>query len=217
MASPLPLVHRSVRTGAWLVFVASAQFVIANVLVQLYYPDYSLLTNYISDLGNTSTSPAHIVFNVSIMVLGVLAFVGILAFWSAFPRGGLRVGGLSLLLIASVAAIFIGLFPENINGTVHSIASLLVFLPAALAFLALGASMNDENHWGIGLRWFTAGLGLLMLVALAVSLFLPIGTTSYPGLFERLVVYPVLLWALVVGWFVGRWPVRAPRHLVPGV
>lgn len=217
MTTPPPLVHRSVRYGAWFIFVGAVQFVIANILVQLYFPNYSLWTNYISDLGNTVKSPEYLVFNISIILLGLFAFVGILLAWSAFPRGGLRVTGLSLLLLASVGAIFVGLFPENVNGTIHSIASLLVFLPSGIALLALGPSMNDQNHWGTAMRWFLIALGVIILVSLALFLFTTVGSATYPGLFERLVVYPVLLWAIVVGVFLARIPIRARRHLVPGV
>ncbi len=217
MSAPLPLVHRSVRYGAWLIFVGAVQFAVANAVVQLYYSNYSLLTNYISDLGNTVKSPEYIVFNVSIILLGLMAFAGILLAWGAFPRGALRMSGLSLLLLASVAAIFVGVFPENVNGTVHGLASLLVFLPGGVALLALGFAMNERSHWGSSMRWFSLVLGIVILVSLAIFLFTSVGSATYPGLFERLVVYPVLLWAAVVGVFLGRIPIRAPRHLVPGV
>ncbi|HYB79311.1 MAG TPA: DUF998 domain-containing protein [Thermoplasmata archaeon] len=204
----LPPTHvgRSVRWGGLLIVVGAVQFAVANAVVQSRYAGYSLLTNYISDLGNTSTSPLHIVFNISIILLGLLAFFGILLAWGGFPRGGSRVVGLFLLLIASVAAILVGLFPENVNATVHDTASLLVFLPGGLALVILSSGMSTRTMW-YGYRAFSLVLGLVVLLSLAY--YAPtqtFSTTWDPGLIERLIVYPILLWAVVVGLHLARMP-----------
>jgi hypothetical membrane protein len=204
------LVGRSVRWGGLLIGVGVVQFVIAMAWVQSRYGGYSLLTNYISDLGNTSTSPLPSVFNVSIIILGVFAFLGILLSWSGFPRGGPRVVGLFLFLIASIAAVLVGLFPENVNPTVHDTVSLMVFLPGGLALVILSAGMRRGTHWS-SYRGFSAVLGLVTLVSLAY--FLPtqaLNTTWDPGLIERLIVAPILLWGFVVGIHLARLPRFSP-------
>ena len=122
----------------------------ANAVVQSQYPGYSLLGNYISDLGNTATSPWHAMFNVSIALLGLCAFVGVLLTWGAFVRGRPRVLGLSLLLLASVAAMLVGAFPENVNPPVHDLVSVLVFLPGGLAFVILALGMRPDTPWAGG-------------------------------------------------------------------
>lgn len=200
--------HRSTRTGALFLILGPLEFIAVMIVTQLYYSGYSLTTNYISDLGNTANSPLWYVFSAGIIVLGVLAFLGLLLLWNTFPSGTLRVTGLSLLLLASVAAIVIGFFPENVNGTVHDTASLLVFLPGGLGLVALGASMGERTGWE-AIRWVSVILGLVTLVALVVFLFTNFGANQYPGLLERLVVFPILLWGIVVGAYVVRLPVRA--------
>jgi hypothetical membrane protein len=201
--------HRSTRTGAIFLILGPLEFIAAMIVTQLYYSNgYSLSTNYISDLGNTGNSPLWYVFSVAIIVLGLLAVIGILLVWSAFPPGRLRVLGLSLLLLASAAAIVIGFFPENVNSSVHNTASLLVFLPGGLALLALGGSMRERTGWE-SLRWFSVILGAIVLVFLALFLFTNVGAHQYPGLFERLVVAPLLLFPIVVGVFITGFPVRA--------
>ncbi len=189
---------RAERVGAVLVGAGTIQFVVAMGVVQAGYPGYSLLANYISDLGNTATSPWHVVFNVSIVLLGLLAFAGILLLWTAFPRSGLRPVGLFLLLVASVAAILVGVFPENVNPSVHDLASLMVFLPGGLALALLSVGMRPSTWWA-NLRWPSLGLGLITLASLAY--YAPTQTTNStfdPGLIERLIVFPILLWALAV-------------------
>lgn len=203
-------VGRSVRWGGVFIAVGMVQFAAAMAWVQSQYAGYSLLTNYISDLGNTSTSPQHMVFNVSIIVLGILAFLGILLAWGGFPRGGARVVGLFLLLVASIAAIMVGLFPENVNAPVHDFVSLMVFLPGGLALVILASGMREQSLW-FGYRAFSAILGAVALVSLAY--YAPTqayNTTWDPGFIERLIVYPILLWGFVVGIHLARIPRFSP-------
>lgn len=203
-----PYVPGSVRAGAVLIGVGALQFILAMIVVGLRYSGYSLLTNYISDLGNTSTSPLYWLFNVSIALLGVLAFLGILAAWNGFPSGGSRVVGLGLLLLASLGAIFVGLYPENVNGTVHGVASLTVFGPGGAGLVVLALGMRPDTHWK-HLRLFSVVMGAVTLASLAY--YAPTQTTNAtfdPGLVERLIVAPILVWALVVSVHIGRLPIR---------
>ncbi len=208
-------VDPSVRWGAVMIGVGVAQFVVAMAVVQTRYAGYSLLQNYVSDLGNTSTSPLHVVFNVSIILLGVLAFVGIGFAWSGFPRGGARAVGLLLLLVASVAAILVGVFPENVNPPVHDLVSLLVFLPGGLGLVIIAVPMRTGTHWA-AYREFSAALGAVTLVALAYYVPTQAANTTWdPGLIERLIIAPILIWAFVVSVHLGRLP-RFSRFHPPG-
>jgi hypothetical membrane protein len=204
---------RSQRVGAVLIGVGTLQFIVAMGVAQAGYPGYSLLTNYISDLGNTATSPLNVVFNVSIRALGILALVGIFLLWAAFPRSALRPVGLILLLVASVAAILVGLFPENVNPTVHGLASLGVFLPGGLGLALLSVGMRPATWWS-SLRWPSLVLGLVTLISLAYYVPTQANNTTFdPGLIERLIVFPILVWALAVFALVLRQPLR-PRLAV---
>ncbi|MGD0256277.1 MAG: DUF998 domain-containing protein [Thermoplasmata archaeon] len=207
-----PFATRSVRLGAVLLGIGVVQFVVANALVQTQYSGYSLLTNYISDLGNTATSPWHVVFNVSIAALGVLAFVAILLAWTGFPRGASRVVGLPLLLLASVAAVLVGAFPENVNPPVHDLVSLLVFAPGGLALLILSAGMGPETSWAGG-RIGSALLGLVTLASLAYYIPTQSSNTTFdPGLIERLIVAPILIWGFGVAVHLSRLRMRPRFH-----
>lgn len=205
---------RAERAGATLVGIGTIQFIVAMGVVQVGYPGYSLLANYISDLGNTATSPWHDVFNVSIIVLGILAFVGIVLMWSAFPRSASRPPGLVLLLVASVAAILVGCFPENVNPTVHDLVSLMVFLPGGLGLALLSVGMRPTTWWS-PLRGPSLGLGLVTLLSLAYYVPTQASNTTFdPGLIERLIVFPILVWALLVFWLVLR-QAEKPRLAIP--
>ncbi|MGA8303483.1 MAG: DUF998 domain-containing protein [Thermoplasmata archaeon] len=203
---------RSTAVGAGLIALAVVQFTVAMIVVQLRYPGYSDLANYISDLGNTATSPWYGVFNVSIILLGVLAFAGILLAWNGFPSGVARAVGLSLLLVASVGAILVGYFPENVNPTVHRLASLTVFGPGGVALILVASGLRPGTTWH-WLRWISVVLGLVTLVSLAY--YVPtqaVNSTWDPGLVERFIVAPILIWGVLAAVNLNRlpWPDRSP-------
>jgi hypothetical membrane protein len=210
-----PFVSRSVRTGGALIAVGALQFVAVMIVIELRWPGYSLLTNYISDLGNTAISPLPWLFNGSIVLFGAMAFVGILAAWSGFPPGGTRLFGLGLLLVASLAAIAVGCFPENVDPSVHGLSSLVVFAAGGLGLVVLGAGMRAGTAWA-HLRGLSIALGLITLIALAYYAPTQIANTTVdPGLIERIIVAPIILWAVVAAVNLGRLPVR-PRVRLPG-
>ena len=199
-------VGRSVRWGGLLFAVGVVQFAVAMAWVQTRYAGYSLLTNYISDLGNTSTSPFPTIFNDSIIVLGVFAFLGVLLGWGGFSRGGPRFVGLLLLLIAGVGAILVGVFPENSIPVVHDLASLMVFLPGGLALVVLSSGMRKGTSWS-SYRDLSAVLGVITLASLAYYAPTQLTNTTWdPGLIERLIVVPILIWGFVAGVRLARLP-----------
>ena len=198
MPDPMPAaVRRRVSIGAAMAAAGVVQYAAAMALVQAKYPGYSDFANYISDLGNTATSPWNAVFNVSIILFGALAFVGIVLAWPGFPSGRTRAVGLPLLLLASVAASLVGVFPENVNPGIHDIVSLLVFAPGGIALVVLAAGMRTDAKW----RWLcrpSAGLGLVTLVSLAYYIPTQANNTTWgPGLIERFIVFPIMIWGLL--------------------
>jgi len=229
-----PLVHRSVHHGAIALIVGAVQFVVAMAITQIGYgatfdwgSSYSLRFNYISDLGAThcgwfdtgpigigshyACSPWNPVFNASIIVLGLLVLLAVLLLRTAFPARRSRTLGLGLLALAGVGSIGVGLAPENVNITVHSLASLLAFLGGGLALIVLGFAMFRDTRWD-GFRAYSILSGLVTVVALILFL-----SKVYVGLgvggMERLIVAPILLWSIVVGVHLARIPTFAPSTL----
>ena len=225
-----PLVHRSVRHGAILFIVGAVQFLVGMAATQIGYgSSYSLTQNYISDLGamNCGTfggsaslpghyacSPWHLVFNVSIVLLGFLLILGVMLIRTAFPARRSRAIGLGLLVLSGIGAIGVGLFPEDVNITVHSVSAFLAFGGSGLALIVLGFAMFRDTRWD-GFRAYTVLSGLVILIALVLF-----ATQTYVGLgvggMERLVVAPVLLWAIIVGIHLARIPTFAPRAFPKG-
>jgi hypothetical membrane protein len=216
-----PLVHRSVRHGAILWIVGVLEFIVGMIVTQLgWTTPYSLQNNYISDLGAVYCgeyagryvcSPWHDVFNISIILLGVLLILGTILLRTGFPPRTSRTLGLGLLVVAGIGAIGVGLSPEDVNLRVHTVSALLAFAGGGLALVVLGFAMFRDTRWD-GFRAFSIFCGLIGLVALVLFVAGVYGPLGVGGM-ERLIVAPVLLWALVCGLHLVRIPTYAP----PGI
>jgi hypothetical membrane protein len=216
-----PLVHRSVHHGAILYIVGVLVFVLAMAITQIGFSgtSYSLLHNYISDLGAAHCgyyhsptlyicSPWHDVFNAGIIVMGLLLILGTILLRTAFPARGSRTVGLALLVLAGVGAIGVGLSPEDVNLTVHTLSAAVAFIFGNLALVILAFAMFRDTRWN-GYRAYTLFSGLVGLIAFVlfyVKVYGPLGV----GGMERLIVAPLLLWAVVIGIHLVRIPTFAP-------
>jgi len=223
-----PLVHRSVHQGAILFLLGSIEFLLGMAVTQVGYgpPAYSLTQNYISDLGATkcgvfhgatslvghyACSPWHVVFNASIVLLGLLLIFGAVLVRSAFPPRRSRNIGLLLLILAGIGAMGVGFSPEDVDIAVHSISAFLAFSASGFALIVLGFAMFRDTRWD-GFRAYSILSGLLTLVALVLFASKVYGPLGVGGM-ERLIVAPVLLWAIVVGVHLLRIPAFAPRSI----
>jgi len=175
-------------------FIGAVQFGVGLILAEIYYPGYSVANNYVSDLGATCVKggctiyqPTSNIFNLSIIILGLLVISTAYYLQKSFawkPATG-------LVTIAGIGALGVGLFPET-TGVLHGIFSLIVFLFAGLSAIVTFWLQKPP------LSYLSVLLGAVTLAAL----FLYVGG-EYLGLgaggMERMVVYPVLLWAIGFG------------------
>lgn len=220
-----PLVPRAARAGGALFVFGSVQFLVAMLVVELLwpytyvhsgpYPTYSPVSNYISDFGNWNYTHLYWVFDGSIILLGLLGIAGTYLIRPAFQAKTTARLGLLFLAIGSLGAVLVGTFPEpspELGGNIHSLVSLVTFLGSGFALVFLGVGMFRDTRWE-GFRGFTFLLGIITLVALAV--YAPFATNwSTDGLVERIIVAPILLWAIVAGVHLLRLPTFAPGKLV---
>lgn len=209
-----------IRLGAALFWFATLQFAAAMLFVQAAYPChsnvcYNMLTNPISDLGNTSTSPFYYVFNASLALFGLLLLIGILFIKDAFPKGIARTAGFSALVIAAIGSLGVAMVPENTILEIHSISALIAFFFSGLGILLLGyllyKKFGSKKH--IGYTAYTIISGIIPVAVLLLYL-LPSGgissslALSGPGWgfggVERVIAFPPLLWIFVTGLYLYR-------------
>ena len=201
---------RTIRLGA-VIWMLAIQFFIAQILVQsAWTTPFSLMTNYISDLGNTTCgpypvdssryvcSPWHAWMNASFILLGVIILVGAALIHRAFPSGRTRTAGLVLLALAGPGEILVGLFPENVNITPHSIGAAAHFVSGNLGIVVLGIAIAATRRQ-TPLAVYSIILGSVGLLATALFV-----SGHYLGLgiggMERIAAYPLPLWLIVVGY-----------------
>jgi hypothetical membrane protein len=211
-----------------LLWIAGAvQFVLAMVVVQLAWTTpYNLAENAISDLGAVSCrenpmgtsyvcSPLHVVFNVSIILFGVLVALGALAVRPSLPRGRVATVGAIILVVAGAGAILVGIFPEDTVGAAHALGALLAFVGSSIALILLGISMTRPSGWS-GYRELSLAAGAISGGTIAAS---NISETWGPiglGGLERLILAPAPIWLVVVGLRLFRSPAETVSGPIAG-
>jgi len=219
---------RAIRSGAGLWILGALQFVVAMGVTQYGWdllrsgptPVYSLLNNYISDLGAVSCgpfgsmyvcSPWHNVFNVSIVLLGLLLSFGVIWLARSIPPGPARGLGCLLVIVAGIGAIGVGLFPEDVNRTAHAISALPAFLLGNLGAITLGYAYYTRDR-AVGWLAYSVASGVVGLVALGLFVGKIYGPLGIGGM-ERLIIAPLLLWVVVEAVRLLRLPRYAPSRM----
>lgn len=160
------------------------QFLLILIIAESYYPGYSISDDYISDLG---IGPTALLFNSSIALLGIIGcYVSYVLFNSSKGKA------FSIfLLLSSLGALGVGFFPENL-GLIHIIFAFMAFGFGSLTLLAF--YQIEKSLLG----FLSIVLGLFSLSAI----FLFATNNNFgigPGGMERMIVYPILAWGLVLG------------------
>jgi len=177
-----------------LLFIAAAQYIMAILLAQAVYPNYSTSLNYISDLGVWG-KPSAIIEDPSAILLSLLALISVYFIHHEFKS---RVITASIVLAGS-GYLLAGIFPENtflVHGTpvIHVIGGFTGFVFWSIAAIASYKIIRGP------FKYFSVILGVVSLVALALYFgarpsYLGIGA----GGMERMIIYPQLIWMIAIG------------------
>ena len=206
---------RAVTLGAVL-WILTLEFFAGQAIAQVAWrTPYSLLTNSISDLGNTACgtwppatvnlkslglsaqyicSPQHTVMNASFIAAGVLILAGLYLTRSQWPRRRLTAWGMALLAAAGVGKIIVGLVPENTVVLLHFLGALGI--PCAIIGILLLGLATWSVHRGVA-----ATSLVLALIGLLGPLITKLATGGLHdfGLAERLAEYPIFVWLALMG------------------
>jgi hypothetical membrane protein len=172
------------KIAGLLFLVGASQFIVCMIMAEALYPNYSTANNFISDLG---VGPSAILFNSSIIVFGLMVLGGSYCMWRVYRSKVLTI----LLLLAGIGATGVGIFTEN-AGSIHRVVSLIAFLFGGLsAIYAYKVEKFPLNYVSV-----VMGLaGLIALVLFVTENFLELGN----GGMERMIAYPIVLWAIGFG------------------
>lgn len=181
-------------------------------LAGLVYPGYSLSENFVSDLGATCSDlvanaprdcvvmqPASTIFSLSTDALGILVVAAAYLIYQV--RGPRRLA--ALLGLTGLGALGVGLVSEAYSPW-HAIFSLATFLGGSLAALeSFRVLPRPLGYVSLALGGIAlVAIGWFSLAALAergviggLSIWVPLGV----GGTERMIVYPILLWVVMLG------------------
>lgn len=157
------------------------------------YPGYSVSGNYISDLGATCRAtctvyqPSAFIFNTAVILLGILIILSSYFIWREFNSSIIA----ALFCLSGLGAVGVGLFPET-AGVLHLIVSFMTFFFGAMAAIAASKFVKAP------FSYFSVLMGISSLTALVLyglNVYLGLG----PGGMERMIAYPVLMWAIGFG------------------
>jgi len=199
------------------IVVLSSWYFAAQVLVAwVFRPQYSFVSNAISDLGNTACPPLHSgicsplnwVMNASIGLLGLAMMVGAMLIYTefSFPKKdgherAAAIAGFACMLLGGLGAILVGAVPENVNTAhLHTVGTAMAIGFGQLAILILGLALRDIDDW---LREFMLVTSLLVLLA-GISI---AGKHQFGiggGALERLAQYPESVWLILFGFYISR-------------
>ena len=200
-----------VRLGAWAWVLGSVQSFALQLIVGAAWPEpYSWAANNISDLGNVGCgawdgrhvcSPLHAWMNASFVAQGLLLVVGLALTGPLWRGGSSGWAWRALVLLAGAAWVVVGLAPADVNLGPHLLAALVVFfLGNASLLLAANPGRGSGMH---AIRPYSLTLGVVGLVSAVLFLGgqdLGLGL----GTLERLAVFPLQVWALLVGIYILR-------------
>lgn len=170
---------------------------------------FSLIRNYISDLGNTACgpypagsaryvcSPWHAAMNASFAVQGLIIAAGVLLLFRAFPPGFARSAGTVCLVVGGLGNIAVGAFPENVSFEYHSLGAAAILILGNLGMIPLGMALaRTRRRPALAISAILLGVAGLLAMALFVSGHsLGIGV----GGMERVAAYALPLWMIAAG------------------
>ncbi|MDT7861755.1 MAG: DUF998 domain-containing protein [Saccharolobus sp.] len=164
---------RENKISGYLILIGVSQFFLCMLIAEAIYPNYSIKSNYISDLGIGKTA---IIFNTSIILMGVLIIIA-----SITLRKLISI----LFFMTGLGSMLVGIFPET-TGLIHLIAALIAFLFGGIGAVVTSIT-NKIYFWTI--------LGFITLLCLILYLLKYYGQLGAGGM-ERLIVYPELIWGI---------------------
>ncbi len=206
---------RTGRAAAACWIAAGVVYVTAEAVAAAAFPGYSYATNYISDLGipqvetyggRAIDSPLHLVMNAGFVLHGVFfvaaALLAVPVLGTTYRRTFLTLAvthGIGIVLVGVVHSGQVN--ADNGLGAVHGIGAAMAIVGGNLTAIVAGlAARRSTELRRLGVACVTLGVvGLLGTVALVLDSGSTGADVLPDGAWERLAVYTVTAFELLVG------------------
>jgi hypothetical membrane protein len=182
------------RIAGLLFIVAVVQYVLVIVISESIYPNYSVMEQMVSELGDWSLAGNNAaIFNTSAILWSILFIAGTFYIHRVLKNRLFT----SLLAICGVGSIVPGFVALNISFEVHGLFAMVAFISAAAsAIMTYKFVKSPLSYISVILGVATlSAMGLFMLGQGDSAFFLGLGL----GGMERLALYPILFWMLGFG------------------
>ncbi|MGW6936787.1 DUF998 domain-containing protein [Lentzea sp. NPDC054927] len=213
-----PIVHSgpAARAGAVLIFLGPLVSWVAELITAAAWqePHYSPLHNWVSHLGLTGpsqvafgqvgNSPLGVVMDAGWVIYGAMLIVGALLTFD-LRRGPRPIAIVALAILSGVGVSLVGIFQgsnENVaNGLIafHTLGAQSVMVAGNLMTIVVGAS---GARIGLSRGRGIAGIVLGVAGLVAFPAFMANALTGWLwniGLFERAVIYPIMIGHVLLG------------------
>ncbi len=174
--------------------IAPILFTIIVIILGLLRPDYSHVSQAISELGSVG-APNAVAQDVNFILFGLL----IIAFAYGLHIGigdgkGSRLGPILVALFGAVAAVGDGIFP--LPGPLHQPLFIVGVIAFMIGTLVITRRLKQDARWQ-GYRLYSLGTGVIAIILFLVLLSYAISTGGggpWFGALQRIFVAPLFLW-----------------------
>lgn len=195
---------RGTRFGSLALVLGAVVFFAAEFLSSRGWigPQYSYISNFISELGipvvlEHINSPLHALMNTGFVAYGLLIVLGYALLKKALPTGRLATVAVILLIASGIGVILVGFFPgyQWRYSFVHTTGAMLVIYAGNVGDILISTGLVREKSS----RFAVCGI-VLGIVGIVSSIVMAMNYTSvYAGLYERLAIYPTIIFNLALG------------------
>lgn len=189
-------------------------FLVQAVVASAWTPAYNWTSNLISDLGNTMCglyidryvcSPQHGLMNASFIMLGVTMATGALLIYQEFQETKLSLIGFTLMGLAGIGSMLVGLFPENVHATGHFTGAILALVVGNLSIVVLAFGLRKVQPLFKLYSFVSGTVSLVAVVLFELGINFGLGQ----GTIERVVSYPQTIWLIIFGLYMSAVRMRA--------
>ena len=189
------------RLAPRLVVLATLAAWVPSILFGLLEPGYSVVRDYISELGASGATHAALV-NLTFLMAGALVVATCVTLRPALPAVGAAAGGIALVSLIGVSWLVAGVAPCDAGcpaegsgrQAVHNLAGLLGYSGGAMGLLWLGSTLRKSDaHRQAAV---TTACGAIVLAALVAMAAPALGEVR--GLSQRVGEAAVFGWMLFI-------------------
>ncbi|UCF70798.1 MAG: DUF998 domain-containing protein [candidate division WOR-3 bacterium] len=182
-------------------------FLLNDIIGGIVTPNYSYIENTISDLTKAGTQGTYLFGSIILLIsalMGIAFGIGIISRFKYKHAKPVFLGGLFLVIIGIFTGLTGTIFPQDpigqeltFPGTMHIVLvgiSLILTFPA---LLMIGIGLNKAKGWK-SFRSYTFFSVLISFIFGGISVILAVKEIALLGLVERVSVYTIQVWIVVL-------------------